>query len=114
MWAFSIAGLLAVAVNPPWRIRFSVFAGHSHGIPIWCLYAYIVVMGSVVPYLLLVEGLRRISATSVSLLGMLEPVFAAVFAWAILQESLTVGQVSGGILVLGAVVLSEGSLGIVR
>ena len=67
--------------------------GHleSHELPVWALMAWVIVVGTIVPFFLLVSALRHLPATRVAIISMLEPVVATVVAWAWLGESLTRG-----------------------
>jgi drug/metabolite transporter (DMT)-like permease len=79
------------------------------GIPVALLCCYVVVLGSLVPYLLVAAALRHLPATSVGILGMVEPVIAAAVAWRLLGagEALNTAQLIGGALVLIGVTLAE-------
>ena len=59
------------------------------------------------PFLLSVASLRHVRATRAAVVAMLEPVIAAVVAYAWLGESLGVGQLAGGVVVLVGVVLAQ-------
>jgi drug/metabolite transporter (DMT)-like permease len=104
-WAFGVsaaAGLLVRAVSA----GTGGWAPLSHpGVATLC--GYVVVLGSIVPYLLTAAALRHLPATSVSIVGMLEPVIAAAVAWTVLSEALDPAQLGGGILVLVGVGLAE-------
>ncbi len=114
-WAFGVAaaaGLLTGAATAVlggdtggWRS----LAGTTMGIPVPLLCAYVVLLGSVVPYLLVAGALRHLPATSVGIVGMVEPVIAAAVAWIILGagEALNAAQLTGGALVLFGVALAE-------
>jgi drug/metabolite transporter (DMT)-like permease len=63
---------------------------------------WVVVLGAILPFALIVGALRHISATRVGISAMLEPVVAIVVAWAWLGESLDAVQLSGaGLTLLG-------------
>ncbi|HEX5597719.1 MAG TPA: DMT family transporter, partial [Micromonosporaceae bacterium] len=108
-WAFGIsavAGLLTRAVTGStggWELLW----GTSSGIPVLLLCAYVVVFGSIVPYLLVAGALRHLPATSVSIISMGEPVLAGAVAWLVLSETLNAAQLVGGALVLVGVALAE-------
>lgn len=106
-WAFGIAALAGMIVRPWWTFPVEVFAGTSGGLPVWLLCGYVVVLGSIVPYLLVAKALRHLPATSVGVVGMVEPVIAAAVAWLALGEALNPAQLGGGLLVLLGVVLAE-------
>ena len=69
--------------------------------------AWMVVFGTVVPFLLLVGALRHVSATRAAIIAMLEPVAGALIAYLWLGESLDPGQLVGGGIVLAAVFLAQ-------
>jgi drug/metabolite transporter, DME family len=58
-----------------------------------------------IPYVMYVEGLRRIRVEHASILGYLEPVSAPFYALLLLGEATTVTTVAGGALIVAAGVL---------
>ncbi len=60
--------------------------------------------GTLLPFLLYAWGLRRVGAARASIVATLEPVIAAVVAWAWLHQRLSLSQVVGGLLVVAAVI----------
>lgn len=68
-------------------------------------YAGILSMG--VAYSLQIVGQKAIEPTAASLLMSLESVFAVLFGWLLLQETMTLWEFSGCVLVFAAVVLSQ-------
>jgi drug/metabolite transporter (DMT)-like permease len=81
----------------------------SDHLPVWGLMLWMVVLGTIVPFALVVAALRRISATRAGITAMLEPVLAIVIAWAWLGESLNPVQVSGAAVTLAGVSLALSS-----
>ena len=69
-------------------------------LPVWLLLLTMIVVGTIVPFLLLVGSLRHISATRVGVTAMFEPVAGALVAYAWLGESLSAVQLTGGAIVL--------------
>jgi drug/metabolite transporter (DMT)-like permease len=69
--------------------------------------AWVVVPGTIVPFILLVSALRHLPATRVGIIAMLEPVVATVVGWAWLGESLAAVQLTGAVVVLAAIVLAQ-------
>jgi drug/metabolite transporter (DMT)-like permease len=106
-WAFGISAVAGMIVRPWWDLPPGILNGTSDGIPMWLLAGYLVIFGTLVPYLLVAAALRHLPATSVGIIGMLEVVVAAAVAWAALGEVLALPQVLGGGLVLIGVVLAE-------
>jgi drug/metabolite transporter (DMT)-like permease len=76
-------------------------------LPIWALAAWMIVLGTIVPFFLLVSALRHISATTAGIVAMLEPVAGALVAWAWLGESLNGVQLAGAAVVLAAIGLAQ-------
>jgi drug/metabolite transporter (DMT)-like permease len=109
-WGFGIsafAGLATSAVTrvpPDWSALTTTTAG---GTPIWPLSIYLVVLGTIVPYTLIMGSLRHLSPTSVGILSMVEPVLAGAIAWVVLDEALNAAQLGGGLLLLFGVGLAE-------
>ncbi len=76
---------------------------------------YMIILGlatvcTVAPLTLFLAGLQRLSSGKASLVVMIEPVVAALAAWALLGEKLTLGQSTGAVLVLFALVLNTRQL----
>jgi len=61
---------------------------------------------TVAPLTLFLAGLQRLSSSKASLVVMVEPVVAAIAAWALLDEKLTVIQAAGALLVLFSLFLN--------
>jgi drug/metabolite transporter (DMT)-like permease len=66
-----------------------------------------IVLGTIVPFFLLVSALRHLSATRVGIVAMLEPVAGALVAWIWLAEGLGGVQLAGAGVVLAAIVLAQ-------
>ena len=77
--------------------------------PIWLGMLWIGIMGSFIPMLFDYIALGNLSATAVGVIATAETVFATVFAWAWLQESMTSLEVLGGLIVVAGIVLAETS-----
>ena len=114
-FGFLFATLLWSCLQPWWSFPGGIVGadvslrGHlsSLHLPVWSLMAWMVVLGTVVPFALLVASLRHIPATRAAIVAMLEPVVATVVAYAWLGESLTTIQLAGGFVVLAAIFLAQ-------
>jgi drug/metabolite transporter (DMT)-like permease len=106
-WAFGVSAVAGALLRPWWGLPAGVLAGASGGVPMWLLAVYLVVGGTIVPYLLIASSLRHLPPTSTGIVGMVEPVLAAAIAWLVLREVLSPAQILGGLLVLIGVVLAE-------
>ncbi|MBB3388706.1 putative blue pigment (indigoidine) exporter [Rhizobium sp. BK275] len=80
--------------------------------------AYLGLIGAAFTYLLWFRGLSRIEPSAAASLGFLSPVVATLLGWLALGQSLTPTQLSGFVMVLVSVWLSQRSLmpkaGVVR
>ncbi|CAN5427316.1 hypothetical protein BH24ACT9_BH24ACT9_10000 [soil metagenome] len=70
-------------------------------------YGYLTIVGAALAYPLFFMGLRALSATSVTLLGLLSPVVATALGWLVLDQELTAAQALGGLVVLAAIVAAQ-------
>lgn len=73
----------------------------------WVMFLYIVVFSTVIPFLLYFIGLRYLPATNVSVTSCLEPVIAALVAFFALGETMGWLQITGGLLVVAAVIMLQ-------
>ena len=116
-WGFLFAALFWAIAQPWWTFPSSyvrgdaALQGHLAAVhlPVWTLVVWMVVLGTIVPFVLVVGALRHVSATRVGIVAMLEPVMAIVLAWAWLGESLAVVQLVGAALTLAGIVLAQTS-----
>lgn len=114
MWAFGAAALFWAIVQPWWGFPWSALSGDGYplgedsvGVPILGLAAYMIILGTVVPFSLIVGSLHHIRAANAAVVGMAEPLVAAFIAWVALGEVLTPMQVAGAVVVLIGVYLAE-------
>lgn len=109
-YGFLFASVFWALVQPWWTFPASVFgesASGAWGVPVWTLMTWMVVLGTIVPFGLLVGSLRFIPATRAGITAMIEPVAATVVAWLWLGEALGAAQLAGGGLVLAAILLAQ-------
>lgn len=113
VWAFATATVLMNVVAPVWRAdalggdasMLGRFAEQT--VPAWFAMGWVVVLGTVAPFFLLLLALRALPATVVSVVAMLEPVIASIVGWGWFAESLTIVQLGGVALVLGGILLAQ-------
>ncbi len=118
-WGFGLATLFWTIVRPWWSFPAGVVDDdvsllgriESTTLPIWLLLAFVLLLGTFVPFLLMVGALRHIPATRATVIAMLEPVLAAVMAYAWLEQSLGPPQIVGGLLVLAGIGLAQTARG---
>jgi drug/metabolite transporter (DMT)-like permease len=75
--------------------------------PTWLLLAWIVVLGTLIPFLLSLYALRHLSATQAGVTATAEPLLAAIVGWMWLGQTLSSAQLVGGALVLGGIALAQ-------
>src|SRR6478752_2016354 len=114
-FGFFFATLFWAIAEPWWSFPFDVpgksvsLLGHlsdTH-LPVWALLAWMTVLGTIVPFMLIVGSMRHISATRAGIVAMVEPVVASVVAYAWLGETLSTTQLIGGLIVLLAIILAQ-------
>jgi len=115
VWGLAVASLVWLITMPVWRFPFDVFTTDMNALGIfdeytikgWLVIGWIVVMGTIVPYLLVVSGLRLLSESTSSVIGLLEPVFAGIFAWIWLLQGWSAIQLVGGVVILIGIYLAD-------
>jgi drug/metabolite transporter (DMT)-like permease len=114
-WGFVFAAVFWAVAQPWWSFPAGSLAedtsllGRLEGVeaPVWSLVAYIVVFGTIVPFLLMVSALHYVSPARATIVAMAEPVIAGLMAWAWLREDLGPVQIAGGVLVLAGILLAQ-------
>ena len=114
-WGFGVAFFFLLFAQPIWEFPVSALGENVNllerfadfTLPGWVLVLWIIVMGTVAPYLFVIGGLKLLNASTASIFGMIEPVLAGVFAWWWLNESLTTIQLIGCLVVLIGIVIAD-------
>lgn len=114
-YGFLFATLFWLIVQPLWTFPWSILDGDlpvggdliDISAPGWTLMTYVVLFGTVAPFLLVIAALRYTTPARAGIIGMLEPVSASAVAWLWLGESLSPIQVFGGFVVLVGIALAE-------
>lgn len=114
-WGFLFASVFWAVLDPWWTFPVHLLTvstplgGNLQAwhLPVWLLAALMIVVGTVVPFFLLISALRHLPATRVGIVAMLEPVVGALVGWAWLSESLGGVQLVGAGVVLAAIGLAQ-------
>ena len=117
VYGFFFASLFWAIVQPWWSFPFDDVTDHisllgnlaDSQLPTWVLMLTIVLVGTIVPFILMVGSLQHLPATTVGMVAMLEPVLGALVAYLWLGESLAAQQLIGGAIVLAAIFLAQTS-----
>lgn len=72
---------------------------------VWGLTAYLGIVPTALAYIIYLRGLKQASATAATIITLLEPAGAALLAWLLLGESLTLASLGGALLLIGSVAL---------
>ena len=115
-FSFGFSAILWAIVTPWWTFPFARLV-HTVDLPgalpgnapMWLMVLWIILLGTVVPFLLVLLAVGRLGPARVGLIGMLEPVVAGIIAWVLLGESLNTAQVVGSFIVLVGIALAETS-----
>ena len=115
IFGMGFASIFWLVVLPPWTFPFHVFTvqmdlgGIAKGtmLPGWLLIGAAAIFGTVVPYMLVLSGMKSLSASTSSVIGMLEPVIAGAFAWIWFGQSWDWIQLIGAAIVLVGIYLAD-------
>ena len=114
-FGFAFATLAWLIILPIWNFPIEVFSERinmqgifdgfdSYG---WVLIAWIIIFGTIVPYLLVITGIKTLSASTSSVIGMVEPVLVGILAWWWLREAWLPLQIFGGVLVMVGIYIGD-------
>jgi drug/metabolite transporter (DMT)-like permease len=115
MWAFVIATAFWSIVHPWWTVPWTALeqsvsldgALSSFSVPAWALVVWIILLGTVAPFLLEIGALRHVPATRAGIVATSEPVIAAFIAWVWLGEVFAPVQIVGALVVVAGVALAQ-------
>jgi drug/metabolite transporter (DMT)-like permease len=114
MWGMGAAALFWAIARPWWTFPFAalggsqpMFADSGPVVPVAALATWVIVLGTVFPFSLVVVSMQHLRASQASVVGMTEPIFATAIAWLALGESLDPVQLVGAAIVLGSVLVAE-------
>lgn len=115
IFGMGFASIFWLVILPPWSFPFEIFTmemdlgGIAAGtmVPGWLLMAAVAILGTVVPYMCVLTGMRLLNASTSSVIGMLEPVIAGIFAWIWFSQSWDAIQLVGAFVVLVGIYLAD-------
>ncbi len=116
MWGFVFASIAWAIVAPWWGFPWATMStsaapmlGEAAGPPVWTVMIWGIVMGTVVPFLLVLGSLRRLGAQRAGIVATTEPLWAFLIGFVLLGETVAGVQLVGGLLVLAGVIIAETS-----
>jgi drug/metabolite transporter (DMT)-like permease len=80
---------------------------HAYTVVQWGWILYIGILGTLLPFGLYLEGVNLIRSTRASITATLEPITAGVVSFLFLHEIMTPLQITGGVVVIAAIVLLQ-------
>jgi drug/metabolite transporter (DMT)-like permease len=114
LYGFGISMLFWWIAFPIWSYPTEIFSkmidirGQAAGTNAsgWMLILFVVVVGTIIPYIGNLIGITKTSASSASIIGMLEPVLAGIFAWIWLSETFNAIQLIGAAAVIAGIYIA--------
>ena len=114
-WGLGVSSAFFAIIQPWWTFPFEKMGsvveltGRLSGIslPTFYLVLWVIIFGTAIPYFLVLNGLRGLSAATTSSIGMLEPVLGGIFGWIFLYEKLNLTQSVGAVVVLVGIYLAN-------
>lgn len=108
LYGFGISMLFWWLTLPLWSYPTEIFAkeidlrGQAAGTITsgWVLILFVIVVGTIIPYTANLIGITKTNASSAAIIGMMEPVFAGIFAWIWLSETFNAIQLIGAAAVI--------------
>jgi drug/metabolite transporter (DMT)-like permease len=112
---FGIASAIWAVAFPFWSFPTEIFTQsinlsgplENYNAPGWALLLWIIVLGTILPYLCVLAGIKILSASTSSVIGMLEPVIAGIFAWIWINETWNAIQLIGGATVIAGIYIAD-------
>lgn len=101
-----IQALVAAVLSVPWALLTETVDA-SRIASCWLPLGYAGVLSMGVAYTLQIVGQKRVAPSAAALLMSLESVFAALFGWLLLHETMTWAEKLGCLLVFAAVMISQ-------
>ena len=99
-FGYSIAGLFWCFIQNP-----AATAGTLTQKNLWkdaILFSFV---STLIPFTLFLNGLRRVTPTGATIASTSETISATLFAYLVLDETLTGGQIAGGVLIVAAILI---------
>lgn len=110
-----VGAVVLTAVASPWAVPWQALVDTvpigQRSAPGWLFAAWLIVISTVVAYLAGAAAVQRLAAAIGGAVAYVEVVAASLFAWFLLDETLTATQVIGGAIVLAGAFVAQSSVG---
>ena len=115
IWSFGIATVALNVVTPITGFDTSrlddqvslLGALDSHEVPLWLVLAWVIVLGTLVPFFADLVALSFVAATTVTVIAMLEPIGVSALGWVWFGETLGPVAVVGCIAVVAGILIAQ-------
>jgi len=114
MWGFILATATWSVLAPWWSFPWTQLTVDTvptstgfPALPTWAVMVWVILLGTVIPFLLVLGSLRRIGAERSGVVATTEPLWAGAIAVVMLGESLTVVQILGALIVIAGIIAAE-------
>ena len=115
LWAFLVAAVAMNIASPIWDFPVAELDKHVSmlgrlsdvTVPLAVLVAWVVVLGTLLPFGLEILALRHLRAPTVTMVAMLEPVGVTALGWLWFEEALGTVAAVGCLLVVGGIVIAQ-------
>lgn len=116
LWSFLVAAVVLNLAAPVWGLATGPAVGGRVSLlgrlaaveaPLVLLLTSVVVLGTLLPFGLMLLALRYLPATAVTMIAMLEPIGAAALGWAWFRESMSAVAVVGCVAVVAGILLAQ-------
>jgi drug/metabolite transporter (DMT)-like permease len=102
----AFAGLVGGLCILPLALGVEGFPLTTYGMTDWLGVAYLALIGTALGYFLFIYGISHVEAGIGSMVFFLKPFLAALFAWMVLGEALTIPMLIGGAFILGGMAVA--------
>jgi drug/metabolite transporter (DMT)-like permease len=120
LWSFAVGAVAMNLADPVWQFPVDVLDEQlsmlgrfeATTVPGWVLLLFVVVMGTLLPFGLVLVAMSHLSASTVTTVAMLEPVGVVVLGWVWFYEELGAVALAGCALVMVGVVAAQTGRGV--
>jgi drug/metabolite transporter (DMT)-like permease len=115
LWAFLVAAVALNLVSPITSFDTGLLDEQAsllgrldgYDVPVWSLLLWVIVLGTLLPFGVELLALRHLSATTVTMVAMLEPVGVSALGWVWFHEELGTVALIGGVAVVAGILLAQ-------
>lgn len=101
-WQLSIGGLILLPITWVFEGRLPTLTTQNY-----MGYAYLSIIGALFAYSIWFRGVSKLSAVSVSSLGLLSPITAILMGWLVLNQALSLREFVSVLIVLGSILMIQ-------